>query len=280
MPNWCSNEVILTGPKDVIDEIAATNLSLDILFPCPKELKDTVAPAKYNAKEKAEENIKNYGYADWYDWQVNNWGTKWDITPYNPIVVEPLTDGLYEISVGFDSAWAPPVKAMEKLYHRYKDRGLNVWMEYFEGGCAFIGTCKSQDGDFVDDCREFSNSDELEDAIKDLDHNMGQFELDYLREREEEERQSEIEEESKAQDEKPAKATKRATKKSTVKKPAIKKAVKKPAAKKVAKKPAAKKVAKKPAPKKASKKTPTKKPATKKVVKKIVKKAVKKTSKV
>lgn len=256
MPNWCSNELILTGPKDVIDEIAATNLSLDILFPCPQELKDTAAPA---SKDRAEENIKKYGYADWYDWQVNNWGTKWDITPYNPIVVDALTDGLYEISIGFDSAWAPPVHAMEKLYYKYKDRGLNIWMEYFEGGCAFIGTCKSQDGEFVDDCFEFSNADELEEAIKKLDHNMGQFELDYLREREEEEAASEIEEEAKAQDEKPLKKTKKPAAKKVVKKPAPKKAVKKPAAKKA---PVKKVAVKKPAKKKSvSSKKPTNKKA-------------------
>lgn len=259
MPNWCSNDLILTGPKDVIDEIAATNLSLDALFPCPKELKDTVAPAKHNDKDKAEENIKKYGYADWYDWQVNNWGTKWDITPYNPIQVEALSDGLYEISVGFDSAWSPPIQAMEKLYYKYKDRGLNVWMEYFEGGCAFIGTCKSQDGEFIDDCFEFSNADELEEAIKKLDHNMGQFELDFLREREEEEAASEIEEEAKAQDEKPLKKTKKPSVKKVVKKPATKKAVKKPGTKKV---PAKKAAVKKPAKKKSvSSKKPTNKKA-------------------
>ena len=24
------------------------------------------------------DNVKNYGFKDWYDWSINNWGTKWN----------------------------------------------------------------------------------------------------------------------------------------------------------------------------------------------------------
>lgn len=248
MPNWCLNELMLSGPKDLMEELAASGLSLDVLIPCPQELKDTTSPAE---KKIAELNKKKYGYPDWYSWQVSNWGTKWDIGPIDGLEAEHCKDDLYEIRVSFDSAWSPPVEAMKKIYERFKDRGLNIWMEYFEPGCCFLGKVTTVDGEFIDECEEYSNSKELEAAVLELDHGMGESEIQYLKEREEEERlEAEAEEAEKA---------KTNTALAPSKKPATKKPAKKTTVKKSAKKPAVK---------------TTKKP-TEKTLKKPAKKAVK-----
>ena len=181
MPNWCNNNLTLTGPKDVLDEIAATNLLLQNIFPCPKQLRDTVSPA--NAK-KANKNIKEHGYADWYDWQVNNWGTKWDIGPLNMEI--EIIDNEHRIYVDFGSAWSPPIGAMRKLFEKYKDRGLNIRMEYYEGGCAFLGVVETIDGEFIDNYREFSGADDLEHQAKVLGSALAESEAQILREFEEE----------------------------------------------------------------------------------------------
>lgn len=252
MPNWCMNQLILTGPKDVIFEIAESKLSLDKLFPCPQELKDTTAPAVYNDKERAVANKEKFGFSDWYDWQISNWGTKWDIGPLEEIDPDQVGDNLYEINVGFDSAWSPPVEAMSKLYDKYGSRGLNIWMEYFEPGCAFLGTVTTTGGQFIDEYREFSTADELEEAVKELEHGLAESEVEYLREREEEEHQFQIEKAAKAN---------AAPAKTKAAKPTAKKAAKKPV-KKVAKKPVKKstaKATKKPAKKPVKAKTSTKK---------------------
>ena len=67
----------------------------------------------------------------WWDWRVQNWGTKWEIT----------TDEAYidihekEIRVSFSTAWSPPTGIFDKLV----EQGYGVNAVYYEGGCAFCG---------------------------------------------------------------------------------------------------------------------------------------------
>jgi len=211
MPNWCSNEITLSGPKDVIDEIVDSKFLLQNLFPCPQDLLDTTSPAEFNDKDKAKENVAKYGYPDWYSWQVANWGTKWDIGPVDNL--DPIQIGdKYELSFYFESAWSPPVEAMKNLHEKYSSRGLEFTMEYYEGGCCFLGVCSSKDGEFDDEYEEFSCADELEKAVKLLSHQMGESELEYVRQYEQDQADSEVEEEAKANEEKPKKPAKSGTK--------------------------------------------------------------------
>jgi hypothetical protein len=252
------NDLTITARNDVIKEIVDSKLQLQKLFPCPQELLETTAPAEYNAKDKVQYNIEKYGHPDWYNWQISNWGTKWDIGPveldYDMNCSDNL-DGTSTLTVGFDSAWSPPVAAMGKLYEKFKDKNIQIRLEYFEPGCAFLGVAYTVNEKFVDECYDYEGADDLESYVNDLDHNLASSEVEYLREIEEEERQEKLSETAKKESKK------------LVKKPA-KKLVKKPA-KKLVKKPA-KKAAKKPA-KKAAKK-PAKKADNKPVDKKRFKK--------
>jgi len=246
MPNWCMNQVDITGPADVIDEISDTKLCLQKLFPCPQELLDTTAPATFNAPDKAKSNTEKYGHADWYSWQVSNWGI-------GPLECDSFDnhDGTKTLSVGFDSAWSPPVEAFKKLFEKYKDKNIKIRLEYFEPGCAFAGVFYTEDGEFIDDCDHYSNADELESIVEYQGNSLAESEIEYLRDREAEEK-----EEAEAKE------------KLSSKVPASKKPVKKPA-KKAAKKPSKKKTstkksAVKPKPAKVSSKKAAKKSKSKK----------------
>lgn len=200
MPNWCMNTLTITGPKDVLDEIAETGLSLAKLVPVPEELTkfEKITPVPKSEKKARADMMAKYGVDTQFDWQVKFWGTKWDIGERS-VTVEPVPNLTgkkpslknpkeYEIQATFDSAWSPPVAAFEMVYNRYKDRGLNIMLEYFEPGCSFLGKVTTDGGVFEDQCREYKTADELEEAVRELDHWMGQSELEYMREREEEER--------------------------------------------------------------------------------------------
>jgi hypothetical protein len=86
---------------------------------------------------------------------VANWGTKWDVGDGDGI--NEVTEN--SITVYFDSAWAPPVAAYEKL----TDMGFRVDAMYHEPGVAFAGIYK--DGE--DDCYDLSglDSDQVKEQI-------------------------------------------------------------------------------------------------------------------
>ena len=161
MPNWCNNNISITGPNSVIDKIEkivkeesnnAENGLLQFFHPMPAELKDTTAPApNKTAKDKkiAKARKLEFGADSWYDWRVNNWSTKWELCEFYGVDRQYHTEqneGESTITFGFDSAWAPPIGAYEKFLENNSDCSVRAF--YYEGGCDFMGEWR----DGVDDC--------------------------------------------------------------------------------------------------------------------------------
>ena len=147
MPNYCNNNITITGPNSVIDKIekivAEEDGLLQYFHPMPKELNDTTAPLQTDAgveeKHRAEQNKKLHGHDNWYDWCVDNWSTKWDVGEFRGVERQHLNDSLDEstIKFGFDSAWAPPTGAYEHFID--KNSNVTIYATYFESGCDFMG---------------------------------------------------------------------------------------------------------------------------------------------
>jgi len=190
MPNWCSNHITVRGTDQAEIQRLAKAFSdgglCHAVIPCPQDLTNTVSgflgsgdeQAALEAKTKA--NIEKYGYGNWYDFQVANWGTKWDVTCDS---VEIDEDGL-GFSGTFESAWSPPIRIAEALV----EQGFEVTLYYYEPGMGFVG--KFEDGS--DDYYEYSgeNSATVRAAIGDeLDDMFGISEsmAEYEAENEEEE---------------------------------------------------------------------------------------------
>jgi len=57
----------------------------------------------------AVDNVEAYGYKDWYDWSVANWGTKWNACD---TVIKGNT-------IEFETAWAPVPKLLKRLSEIY-----------------------------------------------------------------------------------------------------------------------------------------------------------------
>lgn len=135
MPNWCDNMATITGPASVIKEIK------EILESDDPELLNYMVPQPNFA-----------GESDWYSWNVENWGTKWDIA--SPTINDDDRDD--SISFGFSSAWGPPVQAFEN-WARGQDN-VTFQLDYFEPGIGFVGTA-TYDGEYFDDDSLDHNSD-------------------------------------------------------------------------------------------------------------------------
>jgi len=156
MPNWCDNQITITGPNKVIDKIekivneekGAGGL-LDFFHPMPKELRDTTADGSEDKKL-----IEKYGYSDWYGWACDNWGTKWDLNEFYGVDRQYLTEqneGESTISFSFSSAWSPPIGAYEYFLAKNEECFLKAY--YYEGGCDFMGCWDNGD----DNCVQPSN---------------------------------------------------------------------------------------------------------------------------
>lgn len=143
MPNWCNNDLELTHTDPTMIAKAKQALIdgnfLQTFIPCPEELKSD----ENQTNAQSDENLKNHGYVSWYDFNVNEWGTKWDVQSYDEPDVS--ADGL-TLSASFDSAWSPPIQAYRKL----EELGFDVHCMYYESGMAFCGEFVDGDDDYYD----------------------------------------------------------------------------------------------------------------------------------
>jgi hypothetical protein len=143
MPNWCNNNISITGPNSVIDKIEKItkeednkNGLLQFFNPMPKELEGTTSPS--SSADKPQPMID--GFDCWYDWRVENWGTKWEVCEFYGVDRQyhsENNEGESTITFGFDSAWAPPINAYDQFLTDNSDCSLKAW--YYEGGCDFMG---------------------------------------------------------------------------------------------------------------------------------------------
>lgn len=151
MPNWCNNHVTLTHKDPAMIQRAYDALErgefLNEFIPVPKDLTETVSGFLGDGDEqkaleaKTKANVEKYGYGNWYDYCVGEWGTKWDTGESGNNDINPNDPCM--LTAGFDTAWAPPVRAYEKL----TDLGFTVDAMYYESGMAYCGIWTSEDGD-------------------------------------------------------------------------------------------------------------------------------------
>jgi hypothetical protein len=167
MPNWCNNYLELEHEDPAMIERAKTAFAdarlLAEFCPVPESLHvvagrvgDDTDPKQIELETQEAANSAVHGYANWYDYCVNEWGTKWDVGGEGD---QATVTGPNTISMGFDSAWAPPIAAMEK----FQDLGFKVKLVYWESGMCFAGIYDENGDDYLD--YTDMTADEVEAAI-------------------------------------------------------------------------------------------------------------------
>jgi hypothetical protein len=175
MPNWCNNTLELHHEDPAMIERAKKAFKegklLEEFCPVPTSLHivsgrvgDDNDPKQIELEAQEKANLEAHGYKTWYDYCVNEWGTKWDVggDDYN----EPIQESPNKIIMSFDSAWAPPCAAMDKMM----DLGFSVRLYYYEPGMCFAGIY-SEDGDDYYDLSGMSSEqtkEELPEALDDM----------------------------------------------------------------------------------------------------------------
>jgi len=176
MPNHCTNMLTSTGDK-TIGEIIKPYLSDDgktidceKIIPMPEGIAKThefstleiiskvrtpEETAEHDAQRDAlhEQNEKDYGYPSWYEWCVDNWGTKWGI--YDCWTLEEVSEvnPLEAIqTISFQTAWSPPIPILIKLSQL---TGQPLRLSYYDEAWMFGGvTTAEPDGSSCEELYE------------------------------------------------------------------------------------------------------------------------------
>ena len=150
MPNWCSNSVVLfhSDPKMIAKAKKGFKAGkfAYTFCPTPKALQIVSGsvndPVEQNKLDEQQvKNRKKYGYEDWYDFQTNEWGTKWDFGAENG--VQEVEGGL---QLTFETAWCAPLA----LYSKLEALGFSVEAMYYECGMSFCGMYAEGEDEFYD----------------------------------------------------------------------------------------------------------------------------------
>ena len=124
MPNWCYTTLNINGSKEQIKELRV--LVLDAI-----ENDNRLCNAIIPRPEAEAEN--------WYDWNITNWGSKWDVTD---MFVDYEDDT--QLNLSFATAWSPIIPIFDELVKR----GFRVFAEYQDEAYMFAG--EYEDGDETD----------------------------------------------------------------------------------------------------------------------------------
>lgn len=98
-------------------------------------------------------NLNRFGTIDWYDWSIQNWGTKWNAQDTEIVERNSERTGK-ELVIYFITAWSYPMEVLAKLGEKFNF--TVTWADELISDNAGVATAK--DGNFEE--LYFSDSDD------------------------------------------------------------------------------------------------------------------------
>ena len=175
MPNWCSCDLTISGPKADVNRFITTAggdskgeprvLDEEPFLPYPQRFKDQDAKSRAVADQREakiaelitsgmdkmaarQSAIERYPFvhdgfnSGGYEWCATNWGTKWGFCdPVREEVTLITSHGKKaKVIYHFETAWSPPVPLIETMSKQFPT--ITFMLRYFEAGMGFTGTIK------------------------------------------------------------------------------------------------------------------------------------------
>jgi hypothetical protein len=198
MPNWVMNELTCTFQTteeyNAFKMKANTEGLFNSFIPMPTVLEGTISPhhkpedfiARVNQNKGTNflslegialgsndtwdanfakgliQNLKAFeatGYHEWYKWNLDNWGVKWDASDCNISSDIPEEN---TITFNFNSAWGCPEYFVRELSKLYPTATFEMVSGSIENDCHYEFTCA--DGNFEETCSYETFKEAVEDG--------------------------------------------------------------------------------------------------------------------
>lgn len=144
MPNWCEGDLTVTGPyteravfKEFVRTVPANpddpflTVSQQVMARIKNEPepKENVLDTNKIIPNPDGENAEN-----WYDWNIEHWGTKWGICNAKLSRGVPGSRSLF---YSFETAWSPCTPVVQRMGELFPKLTFNY--RYYEAGMGFAG---------------------------------------------------------------------------------------------------------------------------------------------
>ena len=160
MPNWCFNKITIRAGKETRDNIAnflkgdqyfrpwnyEEGKQHDVLVAQPTlfAFHNVIPQPDYILEEtdpRRKTNVPKDSEDGWYNWRVNNWGTKWEVSEV------AMYESKVALTYEFDTAWSPPEPVIAKLSELFPNAYITLFFD--EPGMAFRGSISYKEGGVV-----------------------------------------------------------------------------------------------------------------------------------
>jgi len=151
MPNWVNNFTTVSGKTEELKAFITKSteprpyedgLSKDRVF----SFWNFVAPPE----DKLDEYFGVHGWAEgekkgdtptnWYNWNNDNWGTKWDACDAYIGEMDENADGTASVQISFNTAWSIPEPVMFAMVEQHPELRFTFSCEEEQGwGADFVG---------------------------------------------------------------------------------------------------------------------------------------------
>lgn len=158
-PNWCSNTLSVHGSTADVDKFIEDNKGIEVgtdFGLADGEVREL--PLSFNRALPTPDQSKFDGmdYSEhrfdpdyWYNFHVNHWGTKWDLSEDTHMdIYRDEDDTTATVCYAFDTAWAPPEAWLTHVAANYPT--LSMKIEYREEGMGFAGILGFHNGVVVE----------------------------------------------------------------------------------------------------------------------------------
>jgi hypothetical protein len=155
---------------EILDGTQSPNINVEnLILEYNKETKSTsmglteiISSNHPRYSDLAKNALKNQqafietGYHNWYSWNLDNWGVKWD-------AVRPTVKfDLLTITLCFDSPWGCPEHFVRELSKLYPNATFEMVSGSIENDCHYEFTC--EDGKFEETCSYETFKEAVEDG--------------------------------------------------------------------------------------------------------------------